>query len=73
MNFFLMKRFIDAIKNGKPIMYYNVENTKEEIQKRIYDELQNDQKIYIKQTLKYSGYKNNMCYNDYIAKKYNVN
>ena len=58
MNFFLMKWFIDEIKSGKPIMYYNMENTKEEIQKRISDELQNDQKICIKQTLKYSSYKN---------------
>ena len=59
MNFFLMKRFIDIIKSGKPIMYYNMENTKEEIQKRISDELQNDQKIALsKQTLKYTGYKN---------------
>lgn len=30
MNFFLMKRFIDAIENGKPIMYYNIETTEEE-------------------------------------------
>ena len=50
MNFFLMERVINAIKNGKPIMYYNMETTKEEIQKRISDEFQNDQKICIKQT-----------------------
>ena len=34
MNFFLMKRFIDAIKSGKPIMYYNIETTDEEEKKR---------------------------------------
>lgn len=34
MNFFLMERFIDAIKNGKPIMYYNVEMSREEVEKR---------------------------------------
>ena len=48
MNFFLMKWFIDEIKSGKPIMYYNMENTKEEMQERISDILQNDQKICIK-------------------------
>ena len=59
MNFFLMKWFIDGIKSGKPIMYSNMENTKEEIRKRISDNLQNDQKFALsKQTLKYSGYKN---------------
>ena len=60
MNFLLMKWFIDTIKSGKPIMYYNMENTKEEIQKRISDELQNDQKICIKQTNTKNtmGYKN---------------
>ena len=50
MNFFLMKWFINEIKSGKPIMYYNMENTKEEMQERISDILQNDQKICIKQT-----------------------
>lgn len=33
MNFFLIKRFIDAIKSGKPIMYYNIETTGEEEKK----------------------------------------
>ena len=27
MNFFLMKWFIDKIKSGEPIMYYNIETT----------------------------------------------
>ena len=34
MNLFLMERFINAIKNGKPIMYYNVEMSREEVEKR---------------------------------------
>ena len=50
MNFFLLNKIVDEIKRGKPIMYYNMENTKEEMQKRISDILQNDQKICIKQT-----------------------
>ena len=33
MNFFLMKWFIDEIKSGKPIMYYNMETTDEEEKK----------------------------------------
>lgn len=59
MSFFLLNKIVDEIKSSKPIMYYNMETTKEEIQKRISDELQNDQKIALsKQTLKYCGYKN---------------
>lgn len=58
MNFFLIERLIDAIKSGKPVMYYNIETTGEEVQKRISDALQNDQKITLsKKTLKYCGYK----------------
>ena len=33
MNFFLIKWFIDEIKSGKPIMYYNIETTDEEEKK----------------------------------------
>ena len=33
MNFFLMKWFTDEIKSGKPIMYYNIETTGEEVKK----------------------------------------
>ena len=60
MNFFLLNKIVDEIKSGKPIMYYNMETTREEIQKRISDELQNDQKICIKQTNTKNtvGYKN---------------
>ena len=35
MNFFLIKRFIDEIKSGKPIMYHNIEMTSEEVEKRL--------------------------------------
>ena len=59
MSFFLLNKIVDEIKSGKPIMYYNMETTKEEIQNSISDELQNDQKFALsKQTLKYNGYKN---------------
>lgn len=34
MNFFLMKRVIDEIKSGNPIMYFNIETTDEEEKKR---------------------------------------
>ena len=34
MNFFLMEWFIDEIKSGKPIMYYNIETTDEEEKER---------------------------------------
>ena len=58
MNFFLIERVIDAIKNGKPVMYYNIETTGEDVKKRISDALHNDQKIALsKKTLKYCGYK----------------
>ena len=35
MNFFLMKWFINDIKNGKCITYHNVETTGEEMNQRI--------------------------------------
>ena len=58
MNFFLMERIIDAIKNGKPIMYYNIETTGEDVKKRISDTLHVKEKpILDDQTLKYCGYK----------------
>ena len=46
MNFFLMKRFIDEIKSGKPIMYHNIEMTSEEVEKRFLNTFH--KKIYIK-------------------------
>lgn len=61
MSFFLLNKIIDEIKSGNPIMYYNMETTKEEIQKHVSDKVQNDQKFALsKQTLKYSCYKNKL-------------
>lgn len=62
MNFFLMKWFIDEIKSGKPIMYYNIETTGEEMNQRILNTFFAKMK---KSTLsdlvlKYSGYKNKL-------------
>ena len=44
MNFFLMKRFIDIIKSGKPIMYYNIETTDEEEKKRFLNTFHKNEK-----------------------------
>ena len=44
MNFFLMKRFTDAIKSGKPIMYYNIETTGEEEKKRFLNTFHKNEK-----------------------------
>ena len=58
MNFFLMERVIDAIKNGKPVMYYNIETTGEDVKKCISDTFHTKEKsILDDQTLKYCGYK----------------
>ena len=45
MNFFLMKRIIDAIKSGKPIMYYNIETTSEEEKKRFLNTFHKNEKF----------------------------
>lgn len=45
MNFFLMKRFINAIKSGKPIMYYNIETTEEEMERRFINMFHKDKKL----------------------------
>ena len=59
MNFFLMERFINAIKNGKPIMYYNVEMSREEVEKRFLNTFHENKKSMLNdQVLKYNGYKN---------------
>lgn len=59
MNFFLMERFINAIKNGKPIMYYNVEMSREEVEKRFLNTFRENKKSTLNdQVLKYNGYKN---------------
>lgn len=58
MSFFLLNEIVDNIKSGKPVMYYNMETTKEEVKKRNSDILQNDQKFALNnKTLKYCGYK----------------
>jgi hypothetical protein len=44
MNFFLIERVIDAIKSGKPVMYYNIETTGEDVKKRVLDALHEDEK-----------------------------
>ena len=44
MNFFLMKRFIDIIKSGKPIMYCNIETTDEEEKKRFLNTFHKNEK-----------------------------
>ena len=61
MNFFLMKWFIDEIKSGKPIMYYNIETTGEEMNQRILNKFCKDEKSTLNDlVLKYSGYKNKL-------------
>lgn len=39
-----MKRFINAIKSGKPIMYYNIETTEEEMERRFINMFHKDKK-----------------------------
>ena len=58
MNFFLMKWFIDEIKSGKPIMYYNIETTGEEEKKRFLNTFgKNEKSILNDRVLKYNGCK----------------
>ena len=62
MNFFLMKWFINDIKNGKYFTYHDVETTGEEMNQRILNTFFAKMK---KSTLndlvlKYSGYKNKL-------------
>ena len=45
MNFLLMKLFIDEIKSGKPIMYYNIETTGEEEKKRFLNTFGKNEKM----------------------------
>lgn len=44
MDFFLMKRIIDEIKSGKPIMYYNIETTGEEVKKHFLNTFHKNEK-----------------------------
>ena len=62
MNFFLMKWFINDIKNGKCITYHNVETTGEEMNQRIFNTFFAKMKksTLIDLVLKYSGYKNKL-------------
>lgn len=58
MNFFLMKWFIDEIKNGNPIMYFNIETTDEEEKKRFLNTSgKNEKSILNDRVLKYNGCK----------------
>lgn len=41
MNFFLLNKIVDEIKSGKPIMYYNMETTGEEMKQRVLNKLEN--------------------------------
>ena len=60
MNFFLMKWFIDEIKSGKPIMYYNIEMSREEVEKRFLNTFHENKKSMLDDQvlLKYRGCKN---------------
>ena len=62
MNFFLMKWFINDIKNGKCITYHNVETTGEEMNQRILNTFFAKMKksTLSDPVLKYSGYKNKL-------------
>ena len=58
MNFFLMKRIIDEIKSGKPIMYYNIETTDEEEKKRFLNTFgKNEKSILYDRVFKLHDYK----------------
>ena len=58
MNFFLMKWFIDEIKSGKPIMYYNIETTDEEEKKRFLNTFgKNEKSILYDRVFKLYDYK----------------
>lgn len=58
MNFFLMERFINVIKNGKPITYYNVEMSREEVEKRFLNTFHENKKSMLNdRVLKLHDYK----------------
>ena len=60
MNFFLMERFINAIKNGEPITYHNIEMSREEVEKRFLNTFHENKKSMLDDQvlLKYRGCKN---------------
>ena len=58
MNFFLMKRVIDEIKSGNPIMYFNIETTDEEEKKRFLNTFgKNEKSILNDRVFKFHDYK----------------
>lgn len=58
MNFFLMKRIIDEIKSGNPIMYHNIETTSEEVKKRFLNTFyKNEKSILDDRVVKLHDYK----------------
>ena len=57
MNFFLMKWFIDEIKSGKPIMYYNIETTEEEKKRFLNTFGKNEKSILDDRVFKLNDYK----------------
>lgn len=70
MNFFLMKWFIDEIKSGKPIIYYNIETTDEEEKKRFLNTFhKNEKSILNDRVFKLHDYKNRKLINS----KYELN
>lgn len=59
MNFFLMKRFTDIIKSGEPIMYINIEMSREEVEKRFLNTFHENKKSMLDdRVLYYRDYKN---------------
>ena len=72
MNFFLMKWFIDEIKSGKPIMYYNIEITGEEEKKHFLNTFhKNEKSILDDRVFKLHDYK--FKNEKFIHKKYESN
>jgi hypothetical protein len=45
MNFFSMERLINEIKSGRPILYYNIETTSEEMEQRFINAFHKDKKL----------------------------
>ena len=71
MNFFLMKWFIDEIKSGKPIMYYNIETTDEEKKRFLNTFGKNEKSILDDRVFKLHDYKfknEKMIHNKYESK-----
>ena len=71
MNFFLMKWFIDEIKSGKPIMYYNIETTEEEKKRFLNTFGKNEKSILDDRVFKLHDYK--FKYEKLIHNKYEPN